>query len=265
MSPDKFVDYYEILQVSPMAEAEVIDAAYKKLAQKYHPDVNKSAGSAERMKKINAAYEVLGNHERRKNYHAQWLKGKSTSYNSRGHHIYFTADLHLHHKNIIDYCQRPFNDVDEMDEVLIAVWNRVITKSDTVYHLGDFYRTKDVNVYGKAMKMVHGRKLFLRGNHDDGLQFGDYYMCRRMGGIKIFMRHWPPWEHPQGKKYIHSFKIPFDVDVILCGHVHDKWENHYHIVGHRRIPVINVGVDVWGYKPVDLTSIKEEVGRLVTL
>ncbi|MBE0426934.1 MAG: DnaJ domain-containing protein [Nitrospirae bacterium] len=52
-------DYYDILQVSPTAEKEVIEAAYRKLAQKYHPDINKSPESEEKMKRVNAAYEVL--------------------------------------------------------------------------------------------------------------------------------------------------------------------------------------------------------------
>jgi len=77
-----FEDYYEILQVSPSAEPEVIEAAYKKLAQKYHPDVNKSPTAAEKMKKINIAHDVLGDPVQRKRYHAEWLqrKGEKTSY-----------------------------------------------------------------------------------------------------------------------------------------------------------------------------------------
>jgi curved DNA-binding protein CbpA len=77
-----FEDYYEILQVSPSAEPEVIEAAYKKLAQKYHPDVNKSPTAPEKMKKINAAHDVLGDPVQRKRYHAEWLqrKGEKTSY-----------------------------------------------------------------------------------------------------------------------------------------------------------------------------------------
>ncbi|MDI6890592.1 MAG: DnaJ domain-containing protein [Thermodesulfovibrionales bacterium] len=63
-------DYYAILQVSPAAEKEVIEAAYRKLAQKYHPDINKSAGAEEKMKRINAAYEVLSDSTKRAAYDA---------------------------------------------------------------------------------------------------------------------------------------------------------------------------------------------------
>jgi molecular chaperone DnaJ len=52
-------DYYEILQISPNAEQEVIEAAYKRLAFKYHPDRNTDPGCEERMKLLNEAYEVL--------------------------------------------------------------------------------------------------------------------------------------------------------------------------------------------------------------
>jgi DnaJ-class molecular chaperone len=61
-------DYYEILQVHPSAEAEVIDAAYRRLARKYHPDVNTRVDASERMKQINAAFEVLGNSAARSEY-----------------------------------------------------------------------------------------------------------------------------------------------------------------------------------------------------
>lgn len=73
-----FEDYYEILQVSPSAEPEVIEAAYKKLAQKYHPDVNKSPTAAGKMKKINIAHDVLGDPVKRKEYHSKWLQYKGS-------------------------------------------------------------------------------------------------------------------------------------------------------------------------------------------
>jgi diguanylate cyclase (GGDEF)-like protein len=64
-------DYYRILQVHFLAEPEVIESAYKRLAKKYHPDVNKSAGSDARMKKINEAYETLSDASKRRVYDAQ--------------------------------------------------------------------------------------------------------------------------------------------------------------------------------------------------
>jgi len=63
-------DYYAILQVSPTAEKEVIEAAYRKLAQKYHPDINKSPEAEEKMKRFNAAYEVLSDPAKRAAYDA---------------------------------------------------------------------------------------------------------------------------------------------------------------------------------------------------
>jgi curved DNA-binding protein CbpA len=67
---DTTPDYYAILQVSHAAEKEVIEAAYRKLAQKYHPDINKSEGAEEKMKRINAAYEILSNPAKRAAYDA---------------------------------------------------------------------------------------------------------------------------------------------------------------------------------------------------
>ena len=53
-------NYYTVLQVSRNAEQEVIEAAYKRLAGKYHPDVYSGADGADRMRELNEAYEVLG-------------------------------------------------------------------------------------------------------------------------------------------------------------------------------------------------------------
>jgi hypothetical protein len=61
-------DYYEILQVSPRAEPDVIDAAYRRLARKYHPDVNSSRAALQRMTELNHARDVLTDPRRRAEY-----------------------------------------------------------------------------------------------------------------------------------------------------------------------------------------------------
>jgi curved DNA-binding protein CbpA len=61
-------DYYQILQVDADAEPEVIEAAYRRLARKYHPDVSSSPEAARRMKEINTAFEVLGDPGKRADY-----------------------------------------------------------------------------------------------------------------------------------------------------------------------------------------------------
>ncbi len=64
------LDCYGILQVHPKAEKEVIDAAYRRLAAKYHPDVSHVSDASERMKQINTAYEVLSDPIKRAAYNA---------------------------------------------------------------------------------------------------------------------------------------------------------------------------------------------------
>jgi diguanylate cyclase (GGDEF)-like protein len=72
-------DYYRVLQVHYLAEPEVIESAYKRLAKKYHPDLNKSAGADARMKKINEAYDTLKDAGKRKAYDDERLKRPSVS------------------------------------------------------------------------------------------------------------------------------------------------------------------------------------------
>lgn len=60
--------HYDTLGVSPSATQFVIEAAYKSWAKRAHPDVNKSAGAAEIMRKMNEAWEVLGDPVKRKEY-----------------------------------------------------------------------------------------------------------------------------------------------------------------------------------------------------
>jgi calcineurin-like phosphoesterase family protein len=69
---------------------------------------------------------------------------------------YYIADTHFGHANIIHLCNRPFQNVDEMDDALIKNWNSRVTKKDTVYILGDFaFKSKSPLEY---FNQLNGRK-----------------------------------------------------------------------------------------------------------
>lgn len=80
--------------------------------------------------------------------------------------IYFTADLHLGHSNILKYDKRPFELVEEHDETIIENWNNRVKPEDDVYILGDIswhFIPKTVEIYN-ALK---GKKHLITGNHDE--------------------------------------------------------------------------------------------------
>lgn len=52
--------------------------------------------------------------------------------------VFFTSDTHFNHKNIITFCKRPFETVEEMNEALVSNWNSVVPEDGTVFHCGDF-------------------------------------------------------------------------------------------------------------------------------
>ena len=79
--------------------------------------------------------------------------------------IYFTIDMHLGHENIIRLCNRPFSNVEEMDQALIDNWNRRVQPQDTIYILGDlmFRNKKPPEEY---LRQLNGKKHLIIGNHD---------------------------------------------------------------------------------------------------
>lgn len=79
--------------------------------------------------------------------------------------VFITSDSHFGHKNIIEYCNRPFADVDEMNAALIERWNSVVGKDDMVIHLGDVGLGSREKI-GAIVRQLNGRKMLIMGNHD---------------------------------------------------------------------------------------------------
>ncbi|MCL1807505.1 MAG: DnaJ domain-containing protein [Oscillospiraceae bacterium] len=76
---EQWEDYYGLLQVHPQAGPEVIQSAYKRLCRMTHPDVNPAPEAVKTMQRINQAYEVLSNTDRRRRYHAEWSRRSGTA------------------------------------------------------------------------------------------------------------------------------------------------------------------------------------------
>lgn len=90
--------------------------------------------------------------------------------------VYYTADLHLGHANVIRFDKRPFASVEEMDQTLIENWNSRVTDRDKVYIVGDLiYRSeKPAEWY---LEKLRGIKYLVIGNHDKAILENESARC----------------------------------------------------------------------------------------
>lgn len=79
--------------------------------------------------------------------------------------IFFTSDHHFGHANIIKFSSRPFQNVEEMNEVMISRWNEKIGPNDEVYHLGDFGITTPED-FQNIVSRLNGIIYLIVGNHE---------------------------------------------------------------------------------------------------
>jgi calcineurin-like phosphoesterase family protein len=175
---------------------------------------------------------------------------------------YFTSDNHFAHKNIIEYCGRPFRDVDHMNEAMILRWNEVVNDDDIVYHLGDFTMGAP-ETWAKFAHRLKGRKLLVPGNHDRlrvapsgakkaaGFEVLDPNIVVQVDGLSIWLSHYP--RHAHDRSRMQRPLPPAEYDFALCGHVHQHWRINDGIV--------NVGVDVWDFRPIRLAEILAAVAN----
>lgn len=79
----------------------------------------------------------------------------------------FTSDLHHEHKRIVEFTNRGINTSQENHtRWLTAIWNKNVSSSDLVYHLGDFSFAKNYDDIALFLLKLNGQKIFIKGNHD---------------------------------------------------------------------------------------------------
>jgi len=173
---------------------------------------------------------------------------------------FYTADLHLGSTNIIEYCGRPFKSGEHQIKRLIGEINNRCRPGDTLYHNGDFV------LYGKERgiesirikpiefeKQINCKLIHIVGNHDNnnGIKDGVDFVIKKWGKRVVAIQHYPPW-------YDKAVRVSVDADIYLCGHVHDSWTVRKYLGK----PVINVGCDVWKYRPISKVEIIRYIEKL---
>jgi calcineurin-like phosphoesterase family protein len=159
--------------------------------------------------------------------------------------IWFSADFHLNHDNILRFCSRPYDTIGEMDEAIICNWNARIRPNDTAYILGDFCFGDPRKFYDR----LNGKVYIIPGSHDKELnKIPEEFIL-------------PP---------IYTLKL--DPPITLCHYAMRSWyKSHYaswHLFGHHHGKLepyglsFDVGVDCWDYYPVSLDEVAEKMATL---
>ena len=83
---------------------------------------------------------------------------------------FFVSDTHFGHKNICEYSNRPWANVDEMNVGMIRLWNETVNEHDHVYHLGDFAFARTLSDVQDYACQLNGHIHLILGNHDQLLR-----------------------------------------------------------------------------------------------
>ena len=158
--------------------------------------------------------------------------------------IFFMADLHLGHANIIRYCSRPFRfpDAGEMDRVLTGNWNATIAPGDRAFFVGDLRYGRDAAPATEYASLLAGSIMFIHGNHDTDLPGSVESVTIEYGGLQFFIIHDPDNASPDFEGWI------------IHGHHHNNNLREFPFINFRKRHV-NVSAEVIGYAPVTLREI----------
>lgn len=167
---------------------------------------------------------------------------------------WFTADPHYGHDRIISFCNRPFSDTASMNARLLAECRERVGPVDDLWIIGDFSAGKATDTQRRDVRSIFhalpGRRHLICGNHDaqwvrdlpwDSMAETAEIMVE---GRRLYLCHYPMITWPGARRR----------GLQLFGHVHKNWE------GSRNS--INVGVDVWDFRPVTLPEIERRAAQL---
>lgn len=179
-----------------------------------------------------------------------------------GQQIFFTSDLHFFHKNVIKFCNRPFENIKEMNVALIKNWNNVVKEDDIIFSLGDFNWYPTRHETKKLVDKLNGIKYFIPGNHDKDDMYSlceseNVFICQDIATLylktpnklyEICLCHYPLMSYAHSDTGAYQF----------FGHIHSKKGTIMAEFG-KILPVnkrqIDVGVDRWDYTPVNFNDL----------
>jgi calcineurin-like phosphoesterase family protein len=176
---------------------------------------------------------------------------------------YFTSDLHLSHRNIIKYSNRPFANAAEMNEVLIKNWNSVVSPDDIIYILGDVAFEKDIEKLDWYLSRLQGEKHIVWGNHDTLLQNNIPLRKKHFKTTHDLVRIFVPPESNNDKGQ----------GITLCHYAMRTWpsshwgefalhgHSHGTLLDDPNLLSVDVGVDCWNYTPVSMKQINEVMSK----
>jgi len=165
----------------------------------------------------------------------------------------YISDLHLGHHNVLRFDNRPFETIEQMDEALIYLWNKKVTKTDDVWIVGDFsYRAeKDPSWYLEQLK---GRKHLIIGNHDKAIlksekalsyfETVDKMQFITDNGEKVILCHFPMAEwngFHRGSYHVY-------------GHIHNRKNEAYEFMKTRDC-ALNAGCMINYFQPASLREL----------
>ena len=173
---------------------------------------------------------------------------------------FFTSDTHFDDEFAIEYFNRPFQNIDEMNAAMIERWNNAIAEDDLVYHLGDF-TTKDLSHFTKWVNQLHGTIRILPGNMDR------YWLKDFKASEKVQVL--PPLVSVEfaGLETAGRSQI-----IVLCHYSMQVWEQSshgsWHLFGHTHGKLkgidksFDVGVDCTDFAPLSLDQVAEKMSHL---